>query len=191
MNSKRTFREKPRFHELDMKIFESNIQTWLKKGTAFSIESEQCSVGSPKLFSFELKARFPESPFCCKLTSKMCFRFPNCSNMFRANVQKFNNQFENSEKITANCWIIHEVLLFFRTTSKMMIADTSYQTRSCCAKPCELENKISNEKKKWLLNQQLTLVRRSGPRTTNCRSEVSTPLWGLIKFNHRTTIITA
>ena len=73
--------------------------------------------------------------------------------MFCAIVQQCNNQFENSESFTANCWIIQEVLFLSETTSQIVVVDTSYQRKSWCAEQCELQNKIQNGKMKHLLNQ--------------------------------------
>ena len=55
----------------------------------------------------------------------MGFRFPNCNNLYCASVQQLNNLFENSEQFNANCWIIQEVILFFKA-SKIVVVDTRY-----------------------------------------------------------------
>ena len=76
-----------------------------------------------------------------------CFRFPNCNNVFCANVQQYNNQFQKLEIFTANCKFIWEVFLHFKTSSKTVIVDIRSLLKISRTKS-ELENKKWNSKVK-------------------------------------------
>ena len=85
--------------------------------TALSVDPQQRSESNRK-FHVSSKQDFLQRPFCCKLTTKLCFRFPNCNNVYCTNVQQPNNQFQNSKKLTANCWNIRKTLCFINRHHK-------------------------------------------------------------------------
>ena len=57
-------------------------------------------------------------------SSKLCFRLPNCSNVYCTNLQQSNSQFQNSKKFAANCWNIKRNLCYFNRHQKRWLYTT-------------------------------------------------------------------
>ena len=119
----KTFWKKLRFQEIDTK--KTRFQTFKRKWNKLLPRRLRPNNGVRSIQSFKLaESKIFSRGQSVANSSKLCFRFPNCSNVYCTNVQQSNSQFQNSRKFAGNCWNIQRNLWFLNRHQKRWLYTT-------------------------------------------------------------------